>query len=394
MPHLANSTLPLASVRALLDLAAIAESPLRYGNGVRVLRDGALAFPAMLAAIRAARTSVCFENFILADDATGAEFATALEGAKARGARVRVLYDPVGTLLVRGGSVAHRLRPARIEARAFRPLSPLAPWSWFRLRHRDHRKLLVCDARNAVIGGICIADHWAPAERGGGGWRDTALAVRGPVVADLQAAFERMWRRARDLPTTDAAPGPPSEPRGEAAALAVGDRPGTGRVAATYAWLAERAEESIDLTDAYFVAPPLVTDALIRAARRGVQVRLLVPGRNNHPVMGLAARRIYAPLLAAGVGIFEWAGVMLHAKTAVFDGLVTLVGSSNLDPLSLRRNYELNLLVGDPATGQRMRELFDADLGEATPVVPGEWARRPLRARVAERVATFFAGLL
>lgn len=394
MPPLANSTLPLASARALLDLAAIAESPLRYGNGVRILRDGALAFPAMLAAIRAARTSVCFENFILADDDTGAEFARALAAAKARGARVRVLYDPVGTLLVRGGSVARRLRPARIEARAFRPLSPLAPWSWLRLRHRDHRKLLICDARNAVIGGICIADHWAPAERGGGGWRDTAVAVRGPVVADLQVAFERMWRRARDLPTTDATPGPPSEPRGEAAALAVGDRPGTGRVAATYAWLADRAEESIELTDAYFVAPPLVTDALIRAAHRGVRVRLLVPGRNNHPVMGLAARRIYAPLLAAGVGIFEWDGVMLHAKTAVVDGVITLVGSSNLDPLSLRRNYELNLLVGDPTTGRRMRELFEADLGEATPVVAEEWARRPLRARLAERAATFLASLL
>jgi len=390
----ANSSPPLASARALLDLATIAESPLRFGNGVRILRDGALAFPAMLAAIRAARSSVCFENFILADDATGAEFARALEGTRARGARVRVLYDPVGTLLVRGGSVARRLRRARIEARPFRPLSALAPWSWLRLRHRDHRKLLVCDARNAVIGGICIADHWAPAERGGSGWRDTAVAVRGPVVADLQLAFERMWRRARGVPTTDAAPGPPSESRGDAAALVVGDRPGTGRVAATYAWLADHAEDSIELTDAYFVAPPQVTDALIRAARRGVRVRLLVPGRNNHPVVGLAARRIYTPLLEAGAEVFEWGGVMLHAKTAVVDGVITLVGSSNLDPLSLRRNYELNLLVGDPATGQRMRELFAADLRQATQVLAEEWGRRPLRARVAERLATSAAALL
>jgi cardiolipin synthase len=390
----ANSSPTLASAHALLELAAIAESPVRFGNSLRILRDGALAFPAMLAAIRTARSSVCFENFILADDATGAEFARALEGATARGARVRVLYDPVGTLLVRGGSVARRLRRARIQARPFRPLSPLAPWSWIRLRHRDHRKLLVCDARNAVIGGICIADRWAPAERGGGGWRDTALAVGGPVVADLQVAFERMWRRARGVPTTDATPGPPSESKGDAAALVVGDRPGTGRVAATYAWLADHAEESMELTDAYFVAPRQVTDALIRAARRGVRVRLLVPGRTNHPVMGLAARRIYAPLLEAGAEVFEWGGVMLHAKTAVVDGVITLVGSSNLDPLSLRRNYELNLLVGDPATGQRMRELFAGDLREATPVLAEEWGRRPLRARAAERLATVVASLL
>ncbi len=394
MSPTANSPPRLASAQALLDLAAIAEAPLRFGNAVRVLRDGALAFPAMLAAIRAARSSVCFENFIMADDATGADFAGALERAQARGAHVRVLYDPVGTLLVRGGSVARRLRHRNIEVRPFRPLSPLAPWSWIRLRHRDHRKLLVCDGRNAVVGGICIADHWAPAERGGGGWRDTALFVRGPVVADLQLAFERMWRRARHFSPVEAVPVPPSQPKGDAAAIVVGDRPGAGRVAAIYAWLADHAEESLELTDAYFVAPPLVTDALMRAARRGVHVRLLLPGRNNHPIIGLAARRIYAPLLDAGAEIHEWDGVMLHAKTAVADGVITIVGSSNLDPLSLRRNYELNVLVGDPAIGSRMRELFAADLLDATRVNPAAWRRRPARARAAEAIATFAASLL
>jgi cardiolipin synthase len=394
VPPQANSSPYLASARALLDLAAIAGAPLRFGNAVRILRDGALAFPAMLAAIRAARTSVCFENFILADDATGGEFVRALERSKGRGAHVRVLYDPIGTLLVHGGSQAARLRSAGIETRRFRPLSPLAPWSWIRLRHRDHRKLLVCDGRNAVIGGICIADHWAPAERGGGGWRDTALFVRGPAVVDLQAAFERMWRRARLIPVSAPVFGPSAEPKGDAAAIVVGDWPGAGRIATTCTWLADHAQSSIDLTDAYFVAPPAVTDALRRAARRGVRVRLLVPGRNNHPVMGLAARRIYAPLLEVGVEIHEWAGVMLHAKTAVVDGVITLVGSSNLDPLSLRRNYELNLLVGDPATGQRMQELFASDLEQAVRVVPDEWRRRGWRARVAEAAATFAASLL
>ena len=390
----ANSPLHLASVHALLELAALAGAPLRYGHMVRILRDGALAFPTMLAAIRAARASVCFENFILAHDATGEEFARGLERARARGAHVRVLYDPVGTWLVRGGSVAARLRPTGIEARPFRPLSPLAPWSWLRLRHRDHRKLLVCDERTAVIGGICIADHWAPAERGGGGWRDTALLVRGPVVADLQQAFERMWRRARGPLTVDARFGASGATKGDAAACVVGDRPGTGRVAAIYAWLADHAAESIELTDAYFVAPPIVTESLTRAARRGVQVRLLVPGRNNHPVAGFAARRIYASLLDAGIEIYEWSGVMLHAKTAVVDGVVTLVGSSNLDPFSLRRNYELNLLVGDPETGRRMRELFANDLTGAARVDPAEWRQRPRRARVAEALATFVASLV
>ena len=384
----------LASVLALLELSEIAAAPLRYGHAVRVLRDGALAFPAMLAGIRAARRSISFENFIMADDQTGRSFTAALRKAGARGAQVRVLYDPIGTLLVRGGAVGRRLREAGIDARAFRPLSPLAPWSWLRLRHRDHRKLLVCDDLIAFVGGICIADHWAPSDLGGGGWRDTAVSIRGPAVLDLQLAFDRMWSRARgEPPPTSLSHRLPPE-KGEAAAIVVGDRPGLGRVAAMYEWLADRAEERIELTDAYFVAPRRVLEALVRAARRGVRVRLLLPGRNNHPVAGLAARRIYQPLLDAGAEIYEWTGVMLHAKTAVVDGLVSLVGSSNLDPLSLRRNFEMNVLVADPQTGRAMSDLFASDLDKAVRVEGIEWRRRPLRARAAEAVATLFADLL
>ncbi len=384
----------LASPLALLELAEIAAAPLRYGHAVRVLRDGALAFPAMLAGIRAAKRSVCFENFIMADDQTGRDFTLALRRARERGAGVRVLYDPVGTLLVRGGPVGRRLREAGVDARAFRPLSPLAPWSWLRLRHRDHRKLLVCDDLIAFVGGICISDHWAPSDLGGAGWRDTAVSIRGPAVLDLQVAFDRMWSRARgEPPPTSLTRTPPAE-KGEAAVIVVGDRPGLGRVAAIYEWLADRAEESIELTDAYFVAPRRVLDALIRAARRGVRVRLLVPGRNNHPVVGLAARRIYQPLLDAGAEVWEWSGVMLHAKTAVVDRLVALVGSSNLDPLSLRRNFEMNVLIADPETGSAMSALFAADLENAAPVSSADWQRRPLRARAAESAATLFADLL
>ena len=399
MTTLANSSPRLAAPHALLDLAAIAQAPLRYGHRVRILRDGGLAFPAMLAAIRLARRAICFENFIMAHDGTGETFAAALERSRRRGVHVRVLYDPIGTMLVRGGPVARRLRHADIETRAFRPLSPVAPWSWLRLWHRDHRKLLVVDESTAVLGGICISDHWAPSDRGGGGWRDTAVLVRGPAVGDLQLAFERMWGRARGLVpgssvTQETQIGAVPSSRGEAAVIVVGDRPGTRRVAAIYEWLADHAEESLELTDAYFVAPTGVLTALIRAARRGVRVRLLLPGRNNHPIAGLAARRIYAPLLDAGAEIHEWNGVMLHAKTAVVDGVISLVGSSNLDPLSLNRNYELNVLVADPAVGARMRELFAQDLRAAALVDPVAWGDRPLRAKVAEAAATLFSRYL
>jgi cardiolipin synthase len=393
--HTANSP-GLASVEALLHIATLAQAPLRYGHNVRVLVDGAMAFPSMLAVIRSAQHLVVFENFIMANDGTGEQFIAALQRARRRGAAVRVLYDPIGTLLVRGGSAARRLRAADVDVRPFRPLSMMAPWSWLRLRHRDHRKLLVADGRFAVVGGLCIADHWAPPELGGSGWRDTAILIRGPVVADLEVAFERMWRRAHgdvQFPTLTAemSAAPHARGYGDAAALVVADRPRTSRVAAIYEWLADQAEATIELTDAYFVAPRRVLDALIRAARRGVTVRLLLPGRNNHPIAGLAARRIYAPLLDAGAEIHEWAGMMLHAKTIVVDGVVSMIGSSNLDPLSLYRNYELNILVGDPRTGTAMRELFAADLEHAVRVKPDEWARRPWRAKAAESIASLFS---
>jgi cardiolipin synthase len=400
VPTAANSTPRLLAPESLATIARLAQAPLRAGHDVRILRDGALAFPAMLALIRAARRSVCFENFIFANDATGERFATALARAGDRGASVRVLYDPVGTLLVRGGSIARRLKRARIRARAFRPVGALAPWSWLHLRHRDHRKLLIADQLGAVVAGLCVSDNWAPAERGGGGWRDTAVLVRGPAVADLQLAFERMWHRARataraadqdarltmELPR--AQPAPP--PKGDATVVVVGDRPGTRRVAALYEWLAAQAEESIELSDAYMVAPRPVTDALIAAARRGVRVRILLPGRNNHPIAGLAARRTYGPLLEAGAEIHEWDGVMLHAKTVVVDAAISMIGSSNLDPLSLHRNYELNVLIADLETGARMRDLFAQDLRLASPITPDQWRRRPLRARLAEWLAGWF----
>jgi cardiolipin synthase len=391
----ANSPSPLLADESLEHIAEIAQAPLRRGHHVRILRDGALAYPAMHALIRAAKKTVCFENFIFAGDDTGQDFALALERAKARGAEVRVIYDPIGTMLVRGGSIRRRLKRARIRVRPFRPVGMTAPWSWLRLTHRDHRKVLIADQLGAVIGGLCIADHWAPAEHGGGNWRDTAVMVRGPAVADLQLAFERMWTRALGLPggsaTSTAIPiGALPPPRGNASVIVVGDRPKTQRVAALYLWLAENARETIEISDAYFLAPPRVTRALMDAARRGVRVRLLLPGRNNHPIAGLAARRMYTELLEAGAEIFEWNGVMLHAKTAVVDGAISMVGSSNLDPLSLRRNYELNVLIADGKVGADMRALFATDILHANNVLLEEWKKRPLRFKIAEWLAGFF----
>jgi cardiolipin synthase len=379
----------LARPDAVTEMSDLANAPARPLSGTDVLRDGERAFPAMIELIDSARRLVLFENFIFAGDATGRRFAGALGNAAKRGVDVRVLYDPIGTLMVKGGSIARVLSEQGVAARPFRPLSPFQPWSWLRIRHRDHRKMLAVDGAAAVIGGFCISDNWSPSAQGGRGWRDTGLLVRGPVVADLEQAFAAMWLRAGEFrapksPTAESYAGVP-------AALVAADQPGARHVSALYHWLAEHARQSLEITDAYLVTPPRILAAFAAAARRGVAVRLLLPGRNNHPVAGAAARHVYQPLLDAGVEIWEWDGLMVHAKTAVVDGEVALVGSSNLDPLSMRRNFELNLLVADPVTGAAMRAMFESDLATATRVDPDVWRQRPAWQRRVEAVASFFS---
>jgi cardiolipin synthase len=373
-------------------IAAVARAVAHPMTSVRLLRDGGQAFPAMLEVIAAAKRRVLFENFIFAGDPTGLRFAESLAAAAKRGVEVRVLYDPVGTALVRGGSIARVLRRDGVDVRPFRPLSPLAPWSWLRLRHRDHRKTLTVDGELTVVGGLCISDNWAASESGGCGWRDTALLVGGPVAGEVERAFEALWRRAGDPPASASSASSAASPAAAVpAVLVAADEPGSHRVSDLYEWLANQARHSLEITDAYLVTPRRVLAAFEAAAQRGVAVRLLLPGRNNHPAAGAAARRTYARLLAAGIEIWEWKGVMVHAKTAVVDGVATLVGSSNLDPLSMRRNYELNLLVIDPDTGAGMRAMFARDLEGATRIEAAEWGRRPRWQRLIEDGAALLA---
>lgn len=379
----------LASASSIAELSALTGAPARAAGGIRILRDGEAAFPAMLERIEAARRRVRFENFIFAGDATGRRFAEALTAAARRGIDVRVLYDPIGTLMVRGGSIARVLRGSGAAVRPFRPLSPYAPWTWSRLRHRDHRKTLCVDGEVAVVGGLCISDHWSPSSRGGGGWRDTALLVEGPVVADVERAFDELWGDREEVPSDDAGGVVPATAL--PVVMVVADRPGARCIANLYGWLADHAARSLDLTDAYVVLPQRVLGQLAAAARRGVKVRLLLPGSNNHPLAGAAARHAYERLLDSGAEIWEWSGTMVHAKTATVDDEIALVGSSNLDPLSLRRNYELNLLVVDPKVGGEMRAMFESDLVRSRRVELAAWRRRPAWRRTAEMTARIFA---
>ena len=380
------------AIESIADLAELVGAPTRAATEVRILRDGEGAFPAMFELIDAARSEVLFENFILAGDETGRRFADVLSAAKQRGVDVRVLYDPVGTMMVRGGSIAKTLIEKGVVTRAFSPPTFTDPRTWGRMRHRDHRKTLTVDGEATVVGGLCISNNWAPTRQGGEGWRDTALLVRGPIAADVKRAFEAMWKRAdgSEVPVHPVTAPPLSPP----AALVVADRPGVQHVANLYAAMADRSRHSLEITDAYLVLQKSAQASFCGAARRGVSVRMLLPGRNNHPLAGAASRNGYESLLQAGVEIWEWDGAMIHAKTAVMDGELTLVGSSNLDPLSMHRNYELNLLVADSLTGTRMQEMFESDLATATQIELSSWRKRPSWQRIAESTGALFGSSL
>lgn len=328
------------------------------GNAASLL-DAPAALAAMRHAIANARHTVHFENYIVTADATGRRFAQLFVDAARRGVMVRIIYDWLGC---RGTPLWfwRDLRAAGCHVRAASRPSLAHP---LRLLQRDHRKLCVVDGTDAVLGGICIADPWDGEEA----WRDVALGVRGPAVRVLDAGFAKAWvAMGGDPITLDGSAAPPA---GTAELRIIEGTPGAFRLHRTIEYLAAIAERQIWITDAYFVAPPSLVRALIAAVRDGVDVRLMVPGHSDLPVVRTFTRVGYRELLIAGVRIWEWHGPMLHSKTAVVDGRYVKVGSSNLNPSSLMGNWELDALVDDPTMATEAALAFRRDIGQSVEVI-------------------------
>jgi len=353
-------------------------SPAIDGNEVRLLIDSTT-LDAMVEAIDRAQRWVHFENYIIRDDATGMRFADRLIAARRRGAAVRVLYDSFGCRGT-GRAFWHRLSAADIEVRAFNPVNPLR---LLRGSRRDHRKYLGVDGLHAIVGGLCIGDEWTgdPARRRLP-WRDTAVALDGPIVSALERSCDRLWAMAgTPLPPEVLRVEPPA--RGEAVVRLIDGVPGSLRVFRTVQLLASGVAERLWVTEAYLLAPAPLFAALIAAARDGTDVRLLLPGQSDIPPLRAFTRVGYRELLRAGVRIFEWRGPMLHAKTVLGDARWFKVGSSNLNPSSLQNNYELDVLIDQQPIAEAAGRQFRLDLGHASEIV----LRRPLwmRGRLADR---------
>jgi cardiolipin synthase len=352
--------------------ARIADSDLRHGNAVALLRNAKENYPAWLDAIRAAKQVIHFENFIIADDKTGQIFAEALMERARAGVRVRVLYDWLGSTTRALPSFWNRLREAGIEARVFNPPRLTDP---FFIR-RNHRKLITVDGRIGFVSGLCISDNWEGKEDGDP-WRDTGLSLEGPVVADLDAAFAESWALAGSpIPRDQFLDASEIPAAGTVAARVISGQPGMFRTYRLDQFTAATAQRNLWLTDAYFVATTSYVQALGEAARDGVDVRLLVPGSSDVPALLPIVRAGYRSLIEAGIRVFEWNGPMLHAKTAVADGRWARVGSTNLNLASWATNWELDVVIEDTAFAQAMEAMYLEDLANATEIVPGWQSRR------------------
>ena len=366
----------------------IARRPFIAGNAVELLRNGPETYAAMMAAISAAKQRIDMESYTF-DTGEGGQFAELLLAKRAQGIEVNLIYDAWGSL---GASPAMfaRLRKGGVRVLEVHPLGPIYALDFNR---RDHRKLLVVDAAVTIMGGVNISEVYENQRDPTGRttapnalpWRDTDVRIEGPASVEFEQTFMSTWR----LQKGEAIPDPPPTPktqRGEARVLALAADPKTKRplIYRTLLVAITLARSSIHLTTGFFAPPPDLLHALEHAARRGVDVRIVVPAHSTSSLAISAGRADYEDIMEAGIHIFELQDVVLHAKTAVVDGGWSAVGSSNLDSRSVIFNNEIDALILGPSFAQKMEAMFRDDVAHSHEIDPKQWARRPFTERFDE----------
>ena len=366
------------------------------GNRVELLRDGLAAYPAMLEAIRSAREQVLLEMYWFDSDSIGRQFASELAAAAARGVEVGVLYDAFGSI----GSDPAMFAELRSAGAQVHEFGPLAPWRqrfrFGRLTRRDHRKILIVDMEVGFTGGLNIADAWRSLdETGGGGWRDDVVRIQGPAVRDLYLVMLEGWTLAGGK-RFNRSPEGGVKPASNQEVAVLGQSAWRGRSQISRAYISQlyQAKSRAYIRNAYFVPDRAVRRALKRAAERGVDVRVLMPGTSDVELVRHASRATWGTLLRSGVRLFEWQGGILHAKSAVIDGRWSTVGTFNLDYLSLRTNLEVNVSVASLEFGAAMERSFLEDLQESAEIDRQAFRFRPLGDRLLELVAYRFRKVL
>jgi cardiolipin synthase len=374
-------------------------TPLVRGNRTRLLVDGPRTYAAMFDAVERARHHIHIETYIFADDEVGRRFADALARKRREGVAVRIIYDAIGSIASDSEFFAG-LAAKGIEVAEFRPLRPSFLW---RVNHRDHRKLTVVDGRVAFTGGLNISGTYSKAstsrpgpEQGlHSGWRDTHLEIRGPAVRLLQSLFLQTWTRlGRRVDPSGAALYPALDEAGDDLVQVVASEGGDAqefRIYGAYLAAIRSARERVWISQAYFAPNREFREALSAAKARGVDVRVIVPAFTDSALIHYGSRATYQELLDHGVAIFEHEDALMHAKTAVVDGVWSTVGSCNVDARSFVHNDELNAAVLSVDLARDMEAVFRADLEGSRRIDPEEWRARPRAERVKEALSRLFA---
>ena len=367
-------------------------------NNVTLLYKGRESFSAIFHEIEKARAFVCLQFYIFSNDATGTEMAGLLKKKAKEGVKVYILHDHFGSLWI-PNSFWRDLKAAGIEIRVSRPFKWLSP---FYYAHRDHRKLIIIDGVKAFTGGLNIANEYRGFHFGHKtkGWRDTAIMLEGPVVSELFNTFRMTWKTWGESPMSLAAvphsrhSNTKSDTKSNTGLSAItifaSSSKGRRRMRKLLYYSINHAKKSILLTTAYFTPSRRMLDSLEEAVRRGVTVKLLLPGKSDVPAAQYAARAFFTRLLKGGIKIYTYQGEMLHAKRYVFDGCWGIVGSANLDFQSLRWNDEGNVGILDEGFGKKITKVFEEDLKNSAEVQEDEWKNRSISERLKERFFVLF----
>jgi cardiolipin synthase A/B len=363
-------------------LEAHTTSPVIGGNAVDLLLNGDEIFAAKVAAIRSARRTINYAEYFYAEGPPGQEIAEALAERCQAGVRVNILLDGFGTLAMQEEHL-DMIKGAGCRVVTFRPLGRLGHG---RHNNRNHRRNLVVDGRVGLTGGSGVSFKWMGNGRMGDHWRDSDVRAEGPVVAWLQAAFAQNWREATGEVLGGDDYFPRLSPAGTVRAQVVKSSPARGsyEMHTMFLLAIASAQRSVLLTNPYFLPDRRMEKALLAAARRGVRVVALVPGKIDHNLVRSASRRDFGRFLMGGIEIFEYQAALLHAKTMVIDGAWATIGSTNLDSRSFALNEELNLAVYDAGVARRLEAIFYEDLAHSRKVEYAAWQQRGIKTKLLE----------
>ena len=382
-------------------IESVSESPLTKGNKVTLLINGKATYAAMFKAVENAKDHINLETFTMEDieDDRGRKFADLLLQKQADGVQVNLIYDSVGSITT-PAEFFQRLRDGGIQILEFNPVSPLKHRGMWHFAVSDHRKILIVDGRIVFTGGVNISQVYSSSlsARNEGKeaevpWRDTDVQIEGPAVAEFQKLFLDTWEKQKGPKLAERNYFPDSKEEGHALVGVLGSTPGeANRITfVMYVVAITFAENSLHMTNAYFVPDPQTEEALTAAAKRGVDVKIILAGTTDSSLAQYAGEYHYSNLLKSGVKLYKRDNALLHAKTLVIDGIWSTVGSTNMDFWSLSTNDEVNAVILSPGFAMEMEKMFAEDLAESHQIRWEEWKERPFLHKVKEWFSHLFA---